>query len=70
MDEGSSFEFQLSLVVYGFCFGVEKCPGLGVRDGLGLGEMRLGLGSFAVLGVSLFWGVEDPLYDDQFYYLI
>ena len=48
MDEGSSFEFQLSLVVRGSCFGVEKCPGLGVRGGLGLGEMRLGLGSFAV----------------------
>ena len=49
MDEGNSFEFQLSLVVREFCFGVEKCPGfgymrtidsssgLGVRDGLGLG---------------------------------
>jgi len=49
VDEGSSFELQLSLVVCGFCFGVEKCPGfgymrtidsgsgLGVRDGLGLG---------------------------------
>ncbi len=48
MGEGSSFEFQLSLVLRRFCFGVEKCPGLGVRGGLGLGEMRLGLGSFAV----------------------
>ena len=49
MDEGSSFEFQRSLVVRGFCFGVEKCPGfgymrtidsgsgLGVRDGVGVG---------------------------------